>query len=246
MNITIFGYPLSSNLKGYFDKEDTTVSVKKTIFSDTFFKILPFRVYSHLFNCSRSYYDYNKCVFCTRFYVKEKALSDFLNVTLLVHPDFFPDAITKDVLLTTVEPLFVHYHDIVHSNKHKDILKNHNKNIRFFYCNYVSNSFMLYKFYLEILCRIIFNNIDKKVLPKLKSDFDANNSYSCRQVTICDKKICSSVKKNKITYVVMLLCLDIVESSKSSTDTSFIKHIFEVHKKGVDYSSQNIDIDNNL
>lgn len=60
------------------------------------------------------------------------------------------------------------------------------------------------------------------------------------------RKICSSVKKNKITYVVMLLCLDIVESSKSSTDTSFIKHIFEVHKKGVDYSSQNIDIDNNL
>ena len=105
---------------------------------------------------------------------------------------------------------------------------------------------MLYKFYLEILCRIIFNNIEKKVLPKLKSDFDTNNSYSCRQVTICDKKNCYSVKKNKITYVVMLLCLDIVESNKSCIDTSFIKHIFEVHKKDVDYSSQNIDIDNNL
>ena len=70
-----------------------------------------------------------------------------------------------------------------------------NKKIGDFYYDYINNPFMLYKFYLEIFCRIIFNNVDKKDLPKLISDFDANKSYSCRQVIICDKNICPAFKK---------------------------------------------------
>ena len=107
--------------------------LKETIFSDIIFEILPFRVHCHLFNCSRSYYDYNKCTFCTRFYVREKNLSDVCNVTLLVRSDFFPVSITEDVMLTNAVPLFVHYHGILYPNKHQDILKdNNNKNIGVF------------------------------------------------------------------------------------------------------------------
>ena len=95
-----------------------------------------------------------------------------------------------------------------------------------------------------MLCRIICNNIDKKVLPKLISDFEANNSYSCRQITICDKKDCPSVKKHNIISIVvretMFLCLKIVELNKLCIDTDFIKHVFKVYKKGRDYSCRNL------
>ena len=116
-------------------------------------------------------------------------------MTLLIFPDFFLNAITEDMVLTNAIPLFVHYHGIVHRNKHKDIMKNKKKKIGVFYYDYINNLFMLYRFYLEIFCRIVFNNVDKKDLPKLISDFDANKSYSCRQKIICDKKICPTFKK---------------------------------------------------
>ena len=48
-----FVFKLSHKLKSYHneDHEDTILSVKKIIFSDIIFEILPFRVYDNLFNC---------------------------------------------------------------------------------------------------------------------------------------------------------------------------------------------------
>lgn len=70
-------------------------------------------------------------------------------------------------------------------------------------------------------------------------------------MTICDQKNCTSVKKNNIISIAiketMFLCLNIVELKKSCIDTSIDTSIFfEVYKEGVDYSSQDLNIGNNL
>ena len=67
--------------------------------SDIILETISFRVYNHMFNCNRSFYVHNKCTFCTKFHVRERGLSDFLNQKLVLLPDFFPKAITKDIVL---------------------------------------------------------------------------------------------------------------------------------------------------
>ena len=41
----------------------------------------------------------------------------------------------------------------------------------------------------------------------------------------------------------VFLCRHILELNQSCISTSFIKHIFEGYRKGIDYSSQNLDIE---
>ena len=57
--------------------------VKRKLLSDFIFDTLPFRVYDHFCNCDSGFYVHNKCNFCTKFHVREKTLSDFLNKTLM-------------------------------------------------------------------------------------------------------------------------------------------------------------------
>lgn len=94
----LFAAELSHVLKDYFD-EDTFFDQKKIIMEELIFNKLPFRVCNHLFSCSRSYYCYVVCLFCTRFNVKQKNASDYINKKLFVPIDFFPPSITEGVLL---------------------------------------------------------------------------------------------------------------------------------------------------
>ena len=62
---------LSHALNDYFD-EDTFFDQKNCIMDKLIFNMLPFRVFNHLFSCSRSCYCSDVCFFCTRFNVKQK------------------------------------------------------------------------------------------------------------------------------------------------------------------------------
>ena len=126
------------------------------------FETLPFPVYSHMFNYNRGFYVFNKCTFCTRFHVRERALSDFLNQKLVLLPDFFPKAITEDIVLENAVFLFVHCHEIIYSSRDRNFEDNFG-NFGVLYYDCINNAFMLYKFYQEVLCRIIFNNVTKKI-----------------------------------------------------------------------------------
>ena len=84
----------TKNLKKNFD-EDLMLIVKTKLLSDVIFDRLPFRVYDHFFNCNRGFYVLNKCNFCTRFHVKEKALSDFLNEELMFNYGLLQSALLK-------------------------------------------------------------------------------------------------------------------------------------------------------
>ena len=69
--------------------------VKKKLLSNVIFDTLAFRVYDHFFNCNRGFCVLNKCNFCTRFHVKDKALSDFLNEELMFNYGLLLSALLK-------------------------------------------------------------------------------------------------------------------------------------------------------
>ena len=71
----------------------------KKILSDIIFEMLLFHVYNHMLNCNGGFYAYNKCTYCTRFHVRERALYDFLNQKLVLLLDFFPKVITEHTVL---------------------------------------------------------------------------------------------------------------------------------------------------
>ena len=170
--------------------------IKKEILPDIIFETLPFCVYSDLLICNRGFSVYNKCTLCTRFHVRERALSDYLNQKLVLLPDFFPEGITQDIVLEHGAFLFVYYHGIIYSSADRNFENNYG-NVGVLYYECINIAFTLSKFYLEVLCRIVFNNVIKKILPKLLSDY---NSHDCRQRTICNKKLCPAVEEKILLF----------------------------------------------
>ena len=108
--------------------------------SDIIFKTLPFFVYNHMFNCNRGFYVYNKCTFYSRIHVRERALSDFLNQKLVLLPDFFPKAITEDIVLENAVFLFVHCHEIIYSSRDRNFEDNFG-NFGVLYYDCINNAF---------------------------------------------------------------------------------------------------------
>ena len=90
----LFVAQLPHTLKDYFD-EDTFSDQKNFIMGNLIFNMLPFRVFNHLFSCSRSYYCSDVCLFCTRFNVKQKKAYDYINKKLFVPIDFFSRQLLK-------------------------------------------------------------------------------------------------------------------------------------------------------
>ena len=119
--------------------------------SHVIFELLPFRIF----------YFHNECTFCTRFHVSERPLSGFGNKKMVLSSSFFPGAFTEMISLENDVPLFEHYHHIIYSSRDK-YFENNYGNFGVIYYESVNSSFMVYKFYLEMICRVIVNNVIKK------------------------------------------------------------------------------------
>ena len=65
----------------------------------------------------------------------------------------------------------------------------------------ISSPILLWKFYLDVLARIVLNHCDKFILLVLLSGFDTNG---CRNSTVCNSENCFSFKKVKIREIVFL------------------------------------------
>ena len=76
-----FAGQLSYVLKDYFD-ENVFFASKKFIMTELIFNILPCCVLNDLFCCSRIYYCLDIGLLCTRFNVKQKDTSDYINKKL--------------------------------------------------------------------------------------------------------------------------------------------------------------------
>ena len=95
-------------------------AVKDKILNDIIFKTLPFRVYDHLFFVTDTFYYEKYCSFCTRFHIKGKTLSHFLNQKMTLPVIFSPKELLSDNVFVTNLSLFVHYHGLVHSTRNKN------------------------------------------------------------------------------------------------------------------------------
>ena len=81
---------------------------------------------------------------------------------MVLVPDFFPKAISEDIVLENCF-LFVHYHGIIYSSRDSNFENNYGDfGVLYYEC--INSAFMLYKHYLDVLCRIIFDNATKKIL----------------------------------------------------------------------------------
>ena len=105
---------------------------------------------------------------------------DFLNEKLMFNYGLLPSALVEnfDFLENGVQ-FFVHYHGIIYKGRNKNFHNNYD-NFGVIYYESVNSPFMLYKIYLEILCRVIFNSLLKNVLPLILADFDRKRVSRCR------------------------------------------------------------------
>ena len=115
-----------------------------------YYSVLPFCVWTHLFLCERSQYMTNMCRFCTKWYIKNKTISDHINDKLFVEINQFPIRLSPGVVAARRINLFVHT-NIAAIN---DLF---GLNFGSLYCESISSSFLLWKGYLDILCRIVLN-----------------------------------------------------------------------------------------
>ena len=72
-------------------------------------------------------------------------------------------------------------------------LYNENTNFRTLYYEVVSSPFILWKFYLDILARIILNHCDKYITPAL---LPGRGTDDCQKCTVGTPASCSGLKKN--------------------------------------------------
>ena len=137
------------------------------------------------------------CVCCTKLCITNKKISDHIKNNLFVHRNDFPNQLRQGFISTQKVPLFVHtYIDLkndrplfAHTN---NAMKNGRSNFEGICYESKNSSFMLWKFYLDILCRIVFNVSHRFIFPLLMSSIDMN---SCTNFTVCISKNCLRMTK---------------------------------------------------
>ena len=110
---------------------------------------------------------------------------------------FFPKEFLSDNIFVADDvSLFVHYHGIMYSACDNNFENNYG-NFGVIFYESVNSVFILHKFYLEVLCRVIFNNVFKKILTITLKDFELNTCSSCRKRSFCSKDSSFSGKERK-------------------------------------------------
>ena len=102
-----FSNQLFVYLKEYVN-EDNLFLAKDVLMDMLYYSVLPFHVWNHLFLCERSQYMANMCRYCTKFYIKNKKISDHINDKLFVEINQFPIRLSSGVVVARRINLFVH------------------------------------------------------------------------------------------------------------------------------------------
>ena len=114
----------------------------------------------------------------------------------------FPIHLTRGILAARKKKLFVHTN--IHAKK--DML---GTNFGSLYYGSINSPFMVWKLYLDELCRIVFNISDRFIFPLLTSGINGN----CRSATACTTSNCSQLKinKNKTIFfrALVLFCISL-------------------------------------
>ena len=138
---------LSTNLKEYVSEENL-LKVKKNLLSKFYHQILPFCVWNHIVLCDRSQFSVDISRSCTRLYVPNKKISDYINNNFFVEIDHFPVQISHEIIAEKKKYLFAHT-NLISSRGDPFGL-----NFGGFYYESVTSPFLFWKTYLDILSRI--------------------------------------------------------------------------------------------
>ena len=141
---------------------------------------------------------------------------------------------------------FVHYHGIIYKGRDKNF-DNSFGNFGVIYYGSVNSPFVLYKIYLEILCRVIFNSLLKKILPLILVDFDRKRVSRFRGHSYCSGNDFLSFRRKKIISIFIkepaIFSLYVLQITNESTYVDFMKQTFETYKKPEDYYARSLDIE---
>ena len=217
---------------------------RKTIYSQLCYSSLPFRVWNHVFLCCRSQYESDMCLFCAKLCLKNKKVNLTITKKLKIgYFENFPVSLYCSVTSSDEINLFVHS-----SSQDRQKLYGPNNFGTLFY-EVISSPFLLWKFYLDVLDRIVLNHCDKFILPALLSGFDTNE---CKISTVCNSENCFGFKKVKIREInsIKLVFLHPVTLSKrlatyscQTVNSDFIIKVFDTYKCGVDFYNPYLSID---
>ena len=224
-----FYFTLFRKLLPYVTTVDA-LKMRKIIEKKLFNAILPFRVWNHIFLCTRSQYESNMCLFCTKIYLRNKKVSKLIEKKLVVDVlGYFPGNLSYGIISDGTVNLFIH----TSVNARQKIL-DENGNFGVLFYEVINSPFMLWKFYLDVLARIVFIYSDKYVIPTILS---ASND-DCRNHTICTQFTCFGLKTNKVKEIVfkatLKLSKKLAQQPCMSTDYFFIFDVFNTYKLGVD------------
>ena len=153
--------------------------------------------------------------------------------------DFFPVQLSYGVITSGLANLFVHFSVC-------DRQKFHGENVNFgiLYYVVVSSLFILWKFYLYILARIVLNHCDKYIIPALLSGLGTDD---CRKSTVCTPTSCSGLKKYKIKEFVYIsgikMSKKLAEKSCRTLDSYYVIEVFNTYQYGIDYNKKYLSIE---
>ena len=134
--------------------ENNLPLAKSVMINNLFYSILPFRVWNYLFLCERCQHSSWMCNRCTMMYIKHRGISDYINENLYIQlNENIPSQLCQGIVLAENMPLFVHTNV---SRKRQGTL-DWNYNFGTLLYESINSPFLLWKFYLEIVCGILFN-----------------------------------------------------------------------------------------
>ena len=166
---------------------ENIMRLETEVFDRMFYSVMLFRVWSHFWFCSRSQWDINICQYCTKLQITDSKIINYINKKLIIDVcKFFPSALRSIVVCAPQTPTSVN----VRFGLDKQQPHSH-KNYGVLHYEEVSSSFVLFKTYLDIIGRIIFNYCDKYLIPNL---FEKN--IRLKSLSYNNKKY-FSVKKKK-------------------------------------------------
>ena len=228
---------LRSCLEKYVKSEDHFIKAREIIMSKLMFSVLLFRVWNNIFLCERSQYCIDMCNFCTKSYVSNKKISDHINKTLFVPIEEFHPSIREGIVLAEKIYIFAHTNVFID----KDDPFGRSANFGSLYYESISSPFLLWKMYLDTICRIAFNISEKFLLPIFISSVGDN----CRTATACTKENCFGLKRKVIKTLFYKKVVEFCLCISSDVNHSFIHDVYRTYKKNRNFFSCFLDIDRN-
>ena len=230
----------SNDLFVYLKKyvcEDKLESVRDLMTKETYYSFLPFRIWNHVSLCERSQYVKDIYLDCTKLYIQNKRISNFINDELCLNISEFPYEITRGIASANKIYFFAHTNAYYRKNDP------FGTNLGSLYYESVNSPFLLWKFYLDVLSRVVFNQTNKYVLLMLLSD----NETDCRKFTVCNEKNCSGMRKVRIKIIfykeLVSSCKRLCQLSCYTIEPFLVTYAFKNYKRGVDFFSPYLEIE---